>query len=631
MTPYMSFKMFSLAPLTPLARLEMRYALQCRDERGQKLPPRAVKTVVRLLAGLPSIAFGGPALPDPASVKGARESSFLAELQWTLTSAIDDMQGIDPTRKLIWDMRSVSQLIPSLSVADGSPMFNHGCVDFTEVRQVWLRELIMHWARTGSPGRKDLRENLKAAIIASRSLSLRPGGGADPVALQYSDVTAVVEGYQSALQKDGTPYGAKTQRHYLRLFFTLLDFGRREGILEALSPRFARHSHHKIKGVEENEDEIGRSLPDIIIRQLDQQMHTAGETFSYGRWYPREAVKALIRTAYIIMRDTGRRTGEIAGLPLNCLEFDEGKYKLIWHNTKARRLRRRLPVYSETVDAIKAWKEVRADLDLPGRSSQALFPALGESHDHMLPGYLSEAIREWVDLIPVLNSDELDEEGRPLPFDRERIFPYAFRHTFCQRHADAGVPQHVLQELMDHDDPKTTGAYYKVSYKMKREAMDVVRQHTTDRFGNAAPISSAVEYDMGAVAVQFGNCNEPSNVKAGGRACPIRYQCSGCPSFHPDPSHLPAIEDHVRALKTNLELAQAMGVADYTITGLEGEIGDYRGVIEKMKAKLERMTDTERAEIEEASRVLRRLRAGAEAPQQVALGMPRFGRPRSEA
>jgi hypothetical protein len=78
-----------------------------------------------------------------------------------------------------------------------------------------------------------------------------------------------------------------------------------------------------------------------------------------------------------------------------------------------------------------------------------------------------------------------------------------------------------------------------------------------------------------SVAVPWGNCVEPSDVKAGGTACPIRFQCSGCSSYRPDPSHLPAIEDQVRSLKANLELARAMGAADYTIRGMEGEIADY--------------------------------------------------------
>jgi hypothetical protein len=62
-----------------------------------------------------------------------------------------------------------------------------------------------------------------------------------------------------------------------------------------------------------------------------------------------------------------------------------------------------------------------------------------------------------------------------------------------------------------------------------------------------------------------------------------------------------------------------MGAAEYTIKGMEGEIADYLNVIKKMKAKMESMPDEERHEVEEASKILRRLRAGS---GPVALPMP---------
>src|SRR4051812_40993278 len=110
---------------------------------------------------------------------------------------------------------------------------------------------------------------------------------------------------------------------------------------------------------------------------------------------------------------------------------------------------------------------------------------------------------------------------------------------------------------------------------MKREAVDPLRVLTMDRHGNPAPMTSANAYEMRSVSAPWGNCVEPSNVKAGGKACPIRWQCPGCSSYRPDPSHLPAIEDQLRSLKANLETARAMGAADYTIAGMEGEIADY--------------------------------------------------------
>ena len=34
-------------------------------------------------------------------------------------------------------------------------------------------------------------------------------------------------------------------------------------------------------------------------------------------------------------------------------------------------------------------------------------------------------------------------------------------------------------------------------------------------------------YAIGKVAVPYGRCAEPSNVAAGGGACPIRFHCAG--------------------------------------------------------------------------------------------------------
>ena len=65
-----------------------------------------------------------------------------------------------------------------------------------------------------------------------------------------------------------------------------------------------------------------------------------------------------------------------------------------------------------------------------------------------------------------------------------------------------------------------------------------------------------------------GNCHEPSNVKAGGGACPIRWQCPACSHYNPDPSHPPGIEDQARALKASLETARAIRAAPYTIATL---------------------------------------------------------------
>ncbi|MFJ2258597.1 DUF6262 family protein [Streptomyces sp. NPDC087844] len=140
-----------------------------------------------------------------------------------------------------------------------------------------------------------------------------------------------------------------------------------------------------------------------------------------------------------------------------------------------------------------------------------------------------------------------------------------------------------------------------MSIKMKREAINTIKSLTTDRFGKPAPMGSSTAYEMRSVAVAFGNCIEPTNVKAGGKACPIRFQCAGCGSYRPDPSYLPAVEEHIRALKADRELAAAMGAADFVIRNLDDQVTAFQGVGESQKEKLASMPDEMRDEVEEAS------------------------------
>jgi hypothetical protein len=63
-----------------------------------------------------------------------------------------------------------------------------------------------------------------------------------------------------------------------------------------------------------------------------------------------------------------------------------------------------------------------------------------------------------------------------------------------------------------------------------------------DAEGHPSLFADPLAYERASVSVPFGNCTEPSKVKAGGGACPIRFQCAGCGFYRPDPSYLPALE-----------------------------------------------------------------------------------------
>jgi hypothetical protein len=135
-----------------------------------------------------------------------------------------------------------------------------------------------------------------------------------------------------------------------------------------------------------------------------------------------------------------------------------------------------------------------------------------------------------------------------------------------------------------------------------------------DASGNPAPFSDAVAYERASVSVPFGNCTEPSNVKAGGGHCPIRFQCAGCGFYRPDPSFLPALEEHIAGLRADKETAMAIGAAGYVIANMSGEVDAFARIAEKMHRRLGELDPHERAEVEQASTILRRVRAGRRIP-----------------
>lgn len=237
-----------------------------------------------------------------------------------------------------------------------------------------------------------------------------------------------------------------------------------------------------------------------------------------------------------------------------------------------------------------------------------------QSIGHLTPNCVGRAFRAWAEAIPRLDSELAGPDGTPKPFDRSALFPYALRHSFAQRHADAGVPLDVLKELMDHVSVQTTMGYYRISLGRKQAAIRAVGSLASDAQGNPTPFSDPLAWERASVSVPFGNCTEPSNVKAGGGSCPIRFQCAGCGFYRPDPSYLPAIEDHVASLRADIETARAMKAADYVLANLTAEIKAFERIARQMSTRLAELGPEEAAEVDQASRLLRRARAARRIP-----------------
>jgi integrase len=607
--PQLQVHQFDLSGLAPTVRWELLYALQQRDMQGQKLDPKAMRLLVAAFADLDAVATTPYAQVQQRLGKTRSAHAYARMLTRVIHLKFEEFRGIRHTDKDVWDCLALDLETPRPGKRP-----NLTTIDFTPIHQRWLRDAAKEWVRTFRPADTgQLGRTVQACTLASQALMLRPGGGHEQRELRYADMTAVFETIKKATGTTGKLYDARYRRGLWARFHDVLDIGRKTELLPDLPGAFSRHPSQRIGQVEVNEDEIGKAIPETVIAQLDRHLDLLGTDRTYGHaWSPTDTT-TMFRTTYLVLRDTGRRPGEVVSLHADCLEYTDGEYSLIYDNHKKKRLRRRLPIATETAAVIQEWQQYRAGLDLPASTLSWLFPAWGESSGpgHLSTNRLVRAFKGWAAAIPTLHSDLPGPDGTPQPFDRSLIHPASFRHSYAQRHADAGVAVEVLKELMNHKDINVTQGYYTISLKRKREAITIMSRYVHDRTGTPTSASdSATAYELKSVAVPFGNCIEPSNVKAGGHGCPIRFQCAGCGFYRPDPSYLPAIEEHINALKADRETALAMDADDFVVRNLADQAGAFSQVAVSMRDKLNSLPEAERAEVEAASAILRKVRAG---------------------
>jgi integrase len=502
-------------------------------------------------------------------------------------------------------------------------IFGHrGRLSFLGIIQPWLAQAAKRWAGEQLPrhrggGAARVRGKINALGLLSEYLGCRPDGGLDPAALGRRDV----EGFLNRLAYlESTDQIGRYRRNCLCRDVRAVLAGMRAlgltrpGQAAAGLPGDFAIGRSDIPA-EPERGEPGRDLPPEIMATLCAHL---------GTLEPAE-----VRVAAQLGIDTGRRPEDILGLPLDCLGRDkDGGPVLVYDNHKADRLGRRLPISQATAAVIIEQQDrVRARFPHTPPARLALLPSPRRNPDGRTPisvDMLDGRHRAWVDALPTLRT----RDG--VVVDKSKITPYAWRHSYAQRHADAGVPIDVLAELLDHRDWGATRRYYRIGEDRRRAAVDTVTALSFDRHGNriwrdahSFLASEHARYAVGELAVPYGTCTEPSNVQAGGGACPVRFRCAGCDHFRTTVAHLPDLQAYLDdLLRTRERLAATIdGVEEWAradATPSEEEITRIRQLISRVKGDLDGLDGAERARIDDAVAVVRRHRAAHAVP----LGMP---------
>ena len=605
--PRKSGRTVVLAGLPPLVVTEVLYALQARDRAGTVTRPAHVHPVIKLLRARQPVSvtdLGLAGIEEGLSSAPRAFARFVFDVV-TLAYANPEVER----KKDRWDLRVL-----------GHRSAVH--LDFSRLTQPWLAQLAKEWAWLASPRLSAgyLHSAVRDLALVSEVLLARPGGARDRSRLGRPDVEALIVGLDREVLR-----GAITPRRRRTVIITtkvVIDDARRAGLLEGVTGTFAVH-RRDIPVLACPEERPGLSLPACVVAQLstcEALSHLAAIPLTNRGGLGDHAGIQLVLT-FEVLRDTGRRIGEVASLRWDCLDADgEGRPVLVYDNRKGGRLGRHLPISEDLhakIAAQQAW--VLTAFPNTPKDRLVLFPRVTKNPagtQSVGTETLDRQLRGWVDDLEVLDGPERAPDGQAIPFDRALIHPHAFRHTFAQRHADAGTPVEVLQELMDHTSLATTQGYFRISMERKRAAADRVSRFRQDRYGQPVHLgrpgadsdqTAGLRTGIAMVAVPFGLCAEPSNVTAGGGACPIRYRCTACPHFSCDPSFLPELRAHLDELVRAREAGLAMGADEWALAPA-AEITAFRGLIHSLEEQLASLGADERTAIDIASTELRRAR-----------------------
>ena len=591
----------SLRGLPALVVAQLLFGVQARTRDGAKITDVDLRSVCDALRREQVSTI--EACPPQRVRAGRPARSLLAALARHVRRGLAD-PGAETARD-VWDLA----------------LFGHpGQLSFTGISQPWLRLAAKAWAREELPrhrgkGSANVRGKVNALARLSESLRCRDDHGHDPAALARSDIQAFLNrlaylestGTISRYHRNVICRGTRAALAGIRA----LGLTRPGQVAAGLGGDVALGAGdipaEPVRG------EPGRDLPAEVMTLLCANLDAL------------EPVE--VKVAVQLGIDTGRRPEDILALPLDCLHRDgDGAPVLVYDNAKADRLGRRLPISQATAEVIIGQQH----------SVQQRFPHTPASQLKLLPSprrnpdgrraisidTLDARHRDWVTALGTLTT----RDG--VQVDPARLVPYAYRHTYAQRHADAGVPIDVLAELLDHRNLNVTRCYYRIEEGRRREAVDTVAALSFDRHGNrvwrdahALLTCEHSRYAIGDVAVPYGTCTEPANVQAGGGACPVRFRCAGCDHFRNDVSHLPDLTGYLDdLLRTRERLAATItGIDEWAradATPTEEEITRVRRLVNRITGDIAGLSDTERAHIDEAVAVIRRHRTS------VSLGMP---------
>lgn len=426
----------NLRRLSRQLRLEVQYGLQCRhDEANKRTVAGAVTIAVKRLAdsGVASIldldedgwrtlfgtnrrVYAGRRVYASVSLKFVLDTRI--RLQRLLIAADP---WADQYPRDTWDLRLLGITTAGLRY-----------LRFAGIPQPWLRELARRWCRwrlARGLSVDTVHGNLLGLTSFAAHLASHTHAAGGPATLTREAIEAWLAG--------GRPAG-----HIGGLGVFLRDV-HRHGWAPGLPGNAMVFDDYPAKPASNP-----RWISEHLMRQLESEQNLA----LFGNDDARLVLRILI--------NCGLRLKDARQLPLDCVVRDDaGAPYLAWINHKIRHRVAFFPLSEDLAGRIAAQQQAVRDRFPQG--CRWLFPAVKVNLDGARPMpdiSFRDYLNTWLRRIQLV-----DEHGQPA-----RVTAHQFRHTLGTRLINANVPQHVVQQLLDHMSPQMTAVYARLHNKTVR-------------------------------------------------------------------------------------------------------------------------------------------------------------------
>jgi integrase len=592
---------FTLVGCSATVAVEVLWILQERDRRGFGISILRMRNLLKTARGAATLFEVTPSNEHVAKL--LRTTLPPLRRQRAL------FEGVDPTLSDRWGP-DVLERFPSVQGTRSRNIV----IDWSAVDCGWLRRLDKMSAIETLPHYETLRPVLQALTWASRALRMSQAF-IDPKPAGRADVAAIIGYCRRQTTSSGSPFESDYVQRRLWELKAILTYCRSAGHMDDVPGAFALTTVD-LKGRptsrRRDDDEPGRALPDAVVdildRNLDRLRPSMTAQYRIQGW-SNDDYGLMRQTIYQLLRDTGRRPGEITALRRNCLATDPGGGPvLIYTNSKTGRINRRLHITAATADIVTTWLARIAKLR-PERDTAYLFPQVHRSEPRSEKPFKASAFgvifRAWVDAIPEL-TPLLRTSSRPEGIiDRRDVVAYSLRHLRPaprRRRYPCRCPRRITRSRKCRCHARVLPHRTETETRGDRTCRGV-----GDGSARRAAAAHRSRRIRTAVGLDTAGWLEPSNVKSGRKSCPIRFQCGGCDHYRPDPSYIPEIEQEIRKIRADVLEAQ-LCAAPQVVDNLRYNLAMFESILDKMTVNLGQLDPKERAALDAAIGTIRRAR-----------------------